>query len=750
MSLSGNRKKLLQYSLAQIEDCIRNEEFGRALAHFCVVFKLQPSAKDELKEAFLLAVGKHTAYLESRERWKELFDCYEELLKAYYTCEELHHSLGSLLFRHGHVKEAASSIRKALEINPNFTAARLSLDGLRTSLLERWHFQMLNDRSRNEAFRDAVAAAIARGHRKVLDIGAGTGLLSLFALSAGADKVYSCEVSPTSSEMARAIFEENGFGAEARIINKLSTELIIPGDLDERVSLVITETFDSGLFGEHVLKSLAHAWDCLLEQQPQGAQPEVIPGKAEVFACLVESEWIRLGRRVSDRLVEDALKLRECDLVSEESDEDPYTTERLSRIKHGYRCLSEPLNLISVNFNDRQDVQRLVEGVEWTEEVCCSQSGIFDAVCVWFRLEVGDTWLDTGPATETCWEQAIYPGPGVKVDAGDEVELHMVCKGHLSISYSTKQPSGLTRSPAQTIRLPSDMVRALNGQLRCSATLAEEILSSGLSETCNVLDLSQVPVLGLMLIREAASRRLTWMPNQDSKAFVSAFVEAHKLGGSVSTATELDTLCKGEGGKYDVLIIDAFESCGLLRHGVLEDVALLRKSCLTPTAIIVPCTIMVRAVLVESQTLEEQSRLVSDDRTLGYAVADSINVFEVRTQQDVNLSSLPHRQLTDVFTLFEINLSDVGLDLPVISAVRAVPVTQSGRASGFCYWFDAECQGGHVISSYSEEGTTSQAAVLLRDPHSVQLGTCLKVVGSCTDSTIDIWLDSVKATEAEH
>lgn len=34
--------------------------------------------------------------------------------------------------------------------------------------------------------------------------------------------------------MARAIFEENGFGAEARIINKLSTELVIPGNLDER------------------------------------------------------------------------------------------------------------------------------------------------------------------------------------------------------------------------------------------------------------------------------------------------------------------------------------------------------------------------------------------------------------------------------------------------------------------------------------------------------------------------------------
>ncbi|CAN7995739.1 unnamed protein product [Ixodes hexagonus] len=756
MSLSGNRKKLLQYSLAQIEDCIQNEAFGRALAHFCVVFKLQPTAKNELKEAFLLAVGKHTSYLESREKWTELFDCYEELLKAYYTCEELHHSLGSLLFRHGHVKEAASSIRKALEINPNFTAARLSLDGLRTSILERWHFQMLNDRSRNEAFQDAIAAAVAKGHRNVLDIGAGTGLLSLFALSAGAEKVYSCEVSPTSCEMARTIFEENGFGTEARIINKLSTELVVPGDLDERVSLVITETFDSGLFGEHVLTSLAHAWDCLLEQEVQRVQPEVIPGRAEVFACLIESEWIRLGTRVSDHLVKDTLGMRDFELVSEYNDEDPYSTERLSQIKHGYKCLSEPINLVSVNFNDRQDVQRLVDGVKWTEEVRCSQSGTLDAVCMWFRLEVGDTWLDTGPESETCWEQAIYPGTSVEVNAGDAVDLQMVCKGHLSINCTTKKPDSQASAPGRTILLPSDTVRMLNGQLPPSALLAEGMQCSGLSRTCKILDLSQVPVLGLLLLRESASRRLAWMPNDDSEAFVSTYIDAHQLGGSCATVTDLDTLCEEDGEKYDVLIINAFEPSGLLRHRVLEDVALLRKSCLTPSAVIAPCTIVVRAVLIESQTLEEQSRLVSDDRTLGYGVADSINVFQasknfVRTQQDITLASLPHRQLTDVFTLFEISLGDVGLDLPDISAVRTIPVTRSGRASGFCYWFDTEYHGGQIIiSSNTQEGMTSQAAVLLRDQLSVQLGMNLKVVGSCTDSSIDIWLDNVKTPEAIH
>lgn len=59
-------------------------------------------------------------------------------------------------------------------------------------------------------------------------------LSSLFALSAGAERVYSCEVSPTSCEMAETVLEENGFGTKFRLVNKHSTELTIPGDLEER------------------------------------------------------------------------------------------------------------------------------------------------------------------------------------------------------------------------------------------------------------------------------------------------------------------------------------------------------------------------------------------------------------------------------------------------------------------------------------------------------------------------------------
>ena len=61
-----------------------------------------------------------------------------------------------------------------------YLEARDRLDNLAASLLDRWHFPMLNDRVRSEAYSTALAAELSReGCKTVLDLGAGTGLLSL-------------------------------------------------------------------------------------------------------------------------------------------------------------------------------------------------------------------------------------------------------------------------------------------------------------------------------------------------------------------------------------------------------------------------------------------------------------------------------------------------------------------------------------------------------------------------------------------
>lgn len=70
---------------------------------------------------------------------------------------------------------------------------------------------MIRDAARTEAYRNAILAnrSLFAG-KTVLDVGAGTGILSVFCAQAGAAKVYAVEASRTA-ELARQLVDENHF-----------------------------------------------------------------------------------------------------------------------------------------------------------------------------------------------------------------------------------------------------------------------------------------------------------------------------------------------------------------------------------------------------------------------------------------------------------------------------------------------------------------------------------------------------------
>ncbi len=97
------------------------------------------------------------------------------------------------------------------------------------------HQTMLRDEPRTEAFRKAIMKVVKEGD-VVLDVGSGTGILSMFAAQAGAKRVYAVELSETSS-----------LGAHLAALNGFS-DVIVPlhGDiravqLDEQVDVIISE-----------------------------------------------------------------------------------------------------------------------------------------------------------------------------------------------------------------------------------------------------------------------------------------------------------------------------------------------------------------------------------------------------------------------------------------------------------------------------------------------------------------------------
>lgn len=109
------------------------------------------------------------------------------------------------------------------------------------SLIVDEHREYLADQARTSAFCLAIREVVKPGD-VVLDLGAGTGILGLFACRAGAKRVYSVEEGGII-ELARAICRANGFQDQVTFIKGLSTRVELP----ERVDVVVADQI--GRFG---------------------------------------------------------------------------------------------------------------------------------------------------------------------------------------------------------------------------------------------------------------------------------------------------------------------------------------------------------------------------------------------------------------------------------------------------------------------------------------------------------------------
>ncbi|KAI9985274.1 hypothetical protein PInf_004600 [Phytophthora infestans] len=163
---------------------------------------------------------------------------------------------------------------------------------------------MLRDKDRNDCYERGIKRAIAkfkaeRGRSPiVLDIGTGTGLLSMLAATHGAEHVYACEMFVPMAEIAEQVTTAN-YPDKITVFKLRSTDLKVTPDkiqdkdpkttyhLPRRADMLVSELFDSVLLGEAVLPTIRHAMQHLLT--PDAV---IVPERAAVFAQVIESEPI--------------------------------------------------------------------------------------------------------------------------------------------------------------------------------------------------------------------------------------------------------------------------------------------------------------------------------------------------------------------------------------------------------------------------------------------------------------------------
>ena len=143
------------------------------------------------------------------------------------------------------------------------------------------HRTMIRDRVRTEAFRRAIDSAVRPGDI-VLDVGAGSGILSLFAARAGAARVYAVEQTSVAV-LAQQLATANGVAEVVRVIQGDVTEVELP----EPVDVIVSEWLGGFGIDEGMLVPVITARDRWLK--PGGV---MIPDSVTAWVALVHDRYL--------------------------------------------------------------------------------------------------------------------------------------------------------------------------------------------------------------------------------------------------------------------------------------------------------------------------------------------------------------------------------------------------------------------------------------------------------------------------
>ncbi|XP_032690565.1 protein arginine N-methyltransferase 1 isoform X2 [Odontomachus brunneus] len=287
---------------------------------------------------------------------------------------------------------------------------------------------MLDDKIRVLAYKTAIFNSKDKFQGKtVMDVGAGTGILSIFSAQAGAKKVYAVEASILAKTIEHVLIENNVQNKIEVIHSKV--EDIHPDSL-EKVDIIISEWMGFYLVHEGMLDSLLYARDNFLRENGL-----LFPSIAKLYASpcqlrIMYEFWDNV-HGVSMRFI--GKQYREIKSMKPEIlylNQDDLLTEGKLLAWLDLKCISvEDLNLLG--------------GEDYVS--VCDKNGKYQGICIWFTVEFPDgSEMSTGPCVEpTHWKQTIIVLPtDIKVIKHEPIAYRLslkrdtLCPRHYNIEVN--------------------------------------------------------------------------------------------------------------------------------------------------------------------------------------------------------------------------------------------------------------------------------------------------------------------------
>lgn len=322
------------------------------------------------------------------------------------TSAAAHNGLGDVLRVRGDFVGAVRAYGAATAYAPDDEEGKQNLQRVLGSSAKPWHFPMMNDVTRNAAYDAAIRRAV-QPEDLVLDIGSGSGLLSMMAARAGAAQVVGVEVDRLAYHASNTIVRKNQLSDTIRMLPKRSTALEIGADLARKADLLICEVFDVSVVGEDALRTIQDARRRLLA--PGG---RVLPMGVRVMAAPVRSQQLRDRFEVGEV---SGFDLSSFNFLAERR------VFQLDLDTFDYELLAEPFCAVAFDFTEDFELHG-----DAPQTIPIHTSGPVDGFIMWQELQLdAETVLSTAPgASPTHWQQAFLPQwEPLRVATGQQLDV---------------------------------------------------------------------------------------------------------------------------------------------------------------------------------------------------------------------------------------------------------------------------------------------------------------------------------------